>query len=246
MSNAFYQGIAALTKKAFVYAVAGLCIGLIAGFKLANSQYRNKISADANAQALQVASKLPAGGSAGGVPANPQQTEQMIKETRAVIEKAKQNPNDFDAQVQAADQFMQIRRPEGAMEFLQQAIKLRPNDDEVMSELAGAYFFQEKFADAIPWARKSLARKSENPPAKFYLAYSLIMSGQNLSEAEKLLGELDASSTSAPDSAREALVEMRARLQEAKQGGVKKTRDAKTTLTHGAEENSGVPGGGKR
>ncbi len=242
MSNAFYQGIAALTKKAFVYAVAGLCLGLIVGFKLANNQYRNKLSAEANAQALQAASQLPSG----GAPANPQQSEQMINATKAVIEKAKQNPNDFDAQVQAADQFMQIRRPEGAMEFLQQANKLRPNDDEVMSELAGAYFFQEKFSDAIPWARKSLAKKPDNPPAKFYLAYSLIMSKQNLVEAEKLLGELDTTSTSAPDSAREALAEMRARLQDAKQGGATKPGDAKTTLTHGAEENSGIKSGGKR
>ncbi|MFN7947631.1 MAG: hypothetical protein U0Z53_19935 [Blastocatellia bacterium] len=233
MSNAFYQGIASLTKKALVYALVGLSVGLIAGFKLANYKYRDNISKSTEAQALQAASQLQSSGQAG----DPQQ---MINQTRAIIEKARQNPNDFDAQIQAADQFMQIRRPEGAMEFLQQANKLKPENIDVMAELAGAYFFQEKFPDAINWARKTLAKDAKNAPAKFYLTYSLILSGQNLNEAEKMLGELEATSTSAPDSAKQALAEMRARLQEAKQGGKGKTGDAKTTLSHGPEENSGV------
>jgi tetratricopeptide (TPR) repeat protein len=233
MSNAFYQGISALAKKAFVYAVVGLGIGLIVGFRLANDQYRKRISDATQAQALQAASQLQSGGPAAN-------SQEMINQTRAIIEKARQNPNDFDAQIQAADQFMQIRRPEGAMEFLLQANKLRPADNEVMSELAGAYFFQEKFPEAITWARKSLAKNQSNPPAKFYLAYSLIMSSQNLNEAEKLLTDLEASSSGAPDSARQALADMRARLQQARQGGAKPAGDPKTTLSHGPEENSGV------
>lgn len=232
MSNAFYQGIASVTQKAFMYAVIGLGIGLVGGFKVANYRYHQRQAAETSAQAMQAASQLPAGGQG--------DSQQMINQTRAIIEKARQNPNDFDAQIQAADQFMQIRRPEGAMEFLQQANKLKPDNVDVMGELAGACFFQEKFPDAITWARKTLAKDAKNAPAKFYLAYALILSGQNLNEAEKLLVELEATSTGAPDSARQALAEMRARLQAAKQGGQGKTGDAKTTLSHGPDENSGV------
>ncbi|HZS05168.1 MAG TPA: tetratricopeptide repeat protein [Blastocatellia bacterium] len=246
MSNAFYQGISWLTKKAFVYALIGLGIGLIAGFKLANSQYRRQLNANTAAEALQAATRVQGGKGAVSVTGGAtQQSEQIINQTRAIIEKARQSPNDFEAQMQAAEQFMQIRRPEGALEFLQQANKLKPEDGEVMSELAGAYFFQEKFADAITWARRTLGKTPDNPPAKFYLAYSLIMSRQNLKEAEQLLTQLEASSVNAPESAREALAEMRERLQQAKQEGTSgKAGEAKSTLSHGPEEKSAA--GGKK
>lgn len=229
MSNAFYQGIAWLTKKAFVYALVGLGLGLIVGFKLANEQYRKRLNAEVNAQAMQAAAQLQGGNTA------------AMNQAIEVIDKARKNPDDFTAQMQAADQFMQIQRPEGALEFLIQASKLQPENSDVMSELAGAYFFQDKFADAITWARKTLAKQSANPPAKFYLAYSLILSNQNLNEAESLLTELEASSMGASDSARKALAGMRAQLQEARQGkGAKPAGKAESSLAHGPEENSGA------
>jgi tetratricopeptide (TPR) repeat protein len=233
MSNAFYQGIAWLTKKSFVYAIGGLLLGLLVGFKLANDSYRSQRAEILNAEIAQAAANPNAGGAQAG--------QGAIEQTRAIIEKARQNKNDFAAQMDAAKQFMDIQRPEGALEFLQQAVKLKPDDPDALTELAGANFFQEKFADAIPWARKALAKKSDSQPAKFYLAYSLILSRQNLKEAEQLLTQLEATSASAPQEAKDALAEMRNRLNEAKQGGAAKPAGkGQTTLAHGPEENSGV------
>lgn len=234
MSNAFYQGIAWLTKKSFVYAIGGVLLGLIVGFKMANDSYRSKRTEILNAEIAKAAANPNAGGGA-------QAGQGAIEQTRAIIEKARQNKNDFDAQMEAAKQFMDIQRPEGALEFLQQAVKLKPDDPDALTELAGANFFQEKFADAIPWARKALAKKTDSQPAKFYLAYSLILSRQNLKEAEQLLTQLEATSASAPPEAKDALAEMRKRLAEAKQGGAAKSAGkAESTLAHGPEEKSGV------
>ncbi|MFN0124209.1 MAG: tetratricopeptide repeat protein [Blastocatellia bacterium] len=241
MSNAFYQGIGALARKSFVYAIGGLLIGMTGGFKLANDSFRRAQAAEIEARAQRALSQPAGAAAAGADPAmNPQQREKIINETREMIENARKTPTDFAAQMRAADQFMQIRRPEGAMEFLENARKLKPDDPDVLTELAGAFFFLEKFPEAITNARRALKAKSDNPPATFYLAYSLIMSGRDLNDAEQLLNKLEESSRNAPPEAREALAEMRQRLQAARQGKVTSPQpaagDAKTTLSHGPEE----------
>jgi cytochrome c-type biogenesis protein CcmH/NrfG len=240
MSNAFYQGIASLTKKSFVYGLVGLLLGLVLGFRAANSSWRKQRDASIEAAAQQAASQIGSGGQAGN-------SQQAAMQAQELVTKARQNPGDFEAQRLAAEQFMQIQRPEGATEFLLQANKLKPDDTEVLVELAGAYFFQNKFPEAISWGRKALAKKPGDVPAKFYLASSLILSKQDLNEAEKILSEVEAASANAPESARDALRDMRARLNQARQESGSPS-GAKTMLTHGPEEKratNGNAGGSK-
>ena len=57
----------------------------------------------------------------------------MQPQTQAAIEKAKQSPNDFDAQVKAAEMYYQIERYDEAIAYLTQARALR-------SEIASSWF----------------------------------------------------------------------------------------------------------
>ncbi len=234
------SGFGAL-KNRIGFTILGLVIGSACGFKWANYNYRQVQGADNNAKIAQVTEKIKANPNGAGEGASePQQMPAQITET---IKKAKDNPNDFEAQRHAAELYMQIRRPEGALTFLQQANKLKPADGEVMGEMAGAYFFQENYQEAIPWARKALTKDQKNRTAKFYLASSLILSQQSLDEAEKLLNQVEVDSKSAPGEAQQVLTQMRERLQQAKSGQASpsgKTGDAKTMLQHGAD-----PGGPK-
>ena len=132
---------------------------------------------------------------------------------------------------------MRIQRAEGALPFLQQAHKLKPENADVMADLAAVYFDQRQFAEVISWSRQALANEATHPLAKFYLMSALIESQQNLNEADKLLTELEAATKAkaAPPEAQKALTDMRLRLQDARKG--------KTTLQHGPE--TGATGGVK-
>src|SRR5262245_33430423 len=85
--------------------IVGLIVGLVGGFKFANVQYRKQQSASLNRDIAQATNGM----------SNPQ------AEVTAIIDRAKANPNDAEAQIDAAAQFLQIERPQEAMPFLEQA-----------------------------------------------------------------------------------------------------------------------------
>lgn len=211
-------------KNRLGFSIIGLLIGLVCGFKWANYNYREAASAASKADIAKTAAQ---------VAAQPNAAQQAMES----IKKARENPNDFDLQRLAAEQFMRIQRSEGALPFLEQAHKLKPDDADVMADLAAVYFDQRQFAEAVSWARKALAKEADHPLGKFYLMSSLIESQQNLNEADKLLTELEAATKAkgAPAEAQKALTDMRTRLQAARTG--------KTTLQHGPD--AATPGGKK-
>jgi tetratricopeptide (TPR) repeat protein len=211
-------------KNRLGFSIIGVLIGLLCGFKWANYNYREKASA-VNKETIAKA--------AAQVAAQPNAAQQAMES----IQKARENPNDFDLQRLAAEQFMRIQRPEGALPFLQQANKLKPDDADVLADLAAVYFDQRQFAEAISWSRQAVAKDVNHPLGKFYLMSSLIESRQNLQEADKLLSELEAATKAknAPAEAQKVLSDMRTRLQQARSG--------KTTLQHGPATE--IPGGKK-
>ena len=200
-------------KNRIGFSIIGLLIGLGCGFKWANYNYREAASAAGKDDIAKAAAK---------VSSQPDEARQAMES----IKKARETPDDFALQRQAAEQFMRIQRPEGALPFLQQANKLKPEDADVMADLAAVYFDQRQFAEAVSWARQAIAKEANHPLGRFYLMSSLIESQQNLNEADKLLTELEAATKAkaAPPEAQKALTDMRVRLQEARKG--------KTTLQH--------------
>ncbi len=214
-------------KNRIGFSIIGLLIGLVCGFKWANYNYREAASAAGKDDIAKAAAK---------VSSQPNEAQQAMES----IKKAKETPDNFDLQRQAAEQFMRIQRPEGAIPFLQQAHKLKPENADVMADLAAVYFDQRQLAEAVSWSRQAIAKEANHPLAKFYLMSSLIESGQNLNEADKLLTELETATKAkaAPPEAQKALTDMRVRLQVARTG--------KTTLQHGPDTAApGATGGVK-
>ena len=200
--------------------IIGLLIGLVCGFKWANYNYREVLGAASNAEIAKAAAKIGS---------QPNQGQQAFNEVMEMIRKARENPNDFALQRQAAEQFMRVQRPEGALPFLTQANKLKPEDADVMADLAAVHYEQRQFSESVSWSRQAVAKDANHPLGKFYLMSALIESQQSLTEAEKLLTELEAATKAkaAPPEAQKALAQMRERLQAARQG--------KTSLQHGPE-----------
>jgi len=206
--------------------IIGLLLGLVGGFKIANTQYRGEQGAALKRDIQQATSEM----------SGPQ------AEVSAIIDKAKENPNDVEAQIEAAAQFIQIERPQDAMPYLEQARKASPNDPRVNAGLGVAYFMMGQFDKAIDSLKRSREQGADSPVVSTFLIGSYIQTRKNLDEAERLLKELE---TQKIDPAR--LAQIRADLNAARTGGMvnqdatpsEKTGEAqkpKTTLSHGPEE----------
>lgn len=138
----------------------GLAVGFIVSFFWTQSFNRNNA-----APATTTASTgMPGGASGGGQQA-------MMGQVQQVIEKAKSNPNDFQAQVEAAKIFHQVGRDAETVDYLKKAYAI---DATKFNELGasgflGQYYFDQKdYAESEIWFNRAI--KAEPNEADLYVA----------------------------------------------------------------------------
>jgi len=145
-----------MSKENILFVIIGLLGGLIIGFVFANSVNQRGTVAAVGPAAQNA--NLPAGhpdvpgASAGG----------MQPEVQAAIDQAKKEPDNFDAQLKAAEFYYQIQRFDGSIEFLVRANKLKPDNREVIVNLGNAYFDSGKYEDAEKWYTSALTTKADD------------------------------------------------------------------------------------
>ncbi len=135
-----------MNKNKYLFAL----IGLLAGFLV--SYYATKSMNETSAGA---APRTPA-----GAPASGQNQQAMMGDVRAVIEKAKNNPQDFEAQIDAADAFYRIQKFKEAAELLEKAYQINPAE---FTKMAGAVAFlgnysleEKKYDEAEKWFQRAI------------------------------------------------------------------------------------------
>src|SRR5262245_45025159 len=193
-----FMGKYAFLRSNAAVVIVCLLLGLIGGFKIANSQYRVQQSASLNRDIAQATTGMVG-----------QQAQVM-----AIIDKAKANPNDTEAQIEAAIQFLQIERPQEAMTFLENARKTDPNDRRVIAVFGVAYFLQGQYDQAIDYLKRSREKGVNSPEFTSFLIGAYINTRKNLDEAERLIKELE---TQNFETGR--LAQLRAELDSARTGG---------------------------
>jgi len=157
-----------MTKDNVLFIVIGLLAGFMIGFFFANSVNQGALVSTAGPTATGPASAgMPQGGTLPeGHPAVPGSGgpggSGAIPEVQAAIDKAKQSPNDFDAQMKAAELYYQIQRYEGAIEFLKKATELQPDDYGALVQLGNAYFEAGKYDEAEKTYTKALTKKPDD------------------------------------------------------------------------------------
>ncbi len=160
-----------MSKENILFTVIGLLLGTMMGFLFANSVNQSSAISPTMATA-PAANSLPsghpsvpgAGGANGSVP-----------EIQAAIDNARQNPNDLEAQLKAAELYYQIQRFDGALEFLKKANELQPDNYEVIVNLGNTYFDAEKYAEAEKWYLSALAKKPANLDVRTDLGLSYVL-----------------------------------------------------------------------
>jgi Flp pilus assembly protein TadD len=213
--------------------IIGLILGLAVGFKIANLQFRNEQGAIRRNAVVQAAGQF----SQGNQNMSPEQIQNQV---RAVIDKANANPEDFDAQLEAAWQYVQINQPQDALTFIERARKINPNDARPLLGLGVVNMMTGRVDDAIGYAKQAREMEPRNSTVAFLLFSFYLDSGKNLTEAEKLLRELESSGMDP-----QKLAQMRKDLDAARSGGANSGSGpaGRSTLDHGPRDQA--PGGNR-
>jgi tetratricopeptide (TPR) repeat protein len=177
-------------KNKYVVALVGVAIGFAISFFLTTSYNKNNTS-----MATAQPSPGMAAGAAGAQGAGNQQA--MMGNVAATIEKAKNNPKDFAAQIEAAKVYSQIDRAGDAVEFLKKAYAIDPKkfSKEGDPQLQGAliyvsqhYMEQQNYAEAEIWLRRSA--EIEPDQANLYVAIADTLIQRQPPEPDKAIQEL--------------------------------------------------------
>jgi tetratricopeptide (TPR) repeat protein len=98
----------------------------------------------------------------------------MQPEVQSAIEKAKSSPDDFEAQLNAAEMYYQIQRFEDAAVYLKNANKLKPDDRQVIVQLGNAFFDANNFEEAEKWYLEALRKKEDDADVRTDLGLTFV------------------------------------------------------------------------
>jgi tetratricopeptide (TPR) repeat protein len=154
-----------MDREKFLYGIIGLLAGCIIGFLFANSLNVGQIQYAPAPQTATTDGSLPPPSSQNLPPDHPQvgnNSSAPMPEVTEALKKAENNPQDFDAQLQAGDLYYQIGRYAEAAKFYERAAKLRPDALEVHVKTGNAYFDAEKYETAEKWYSEALAKNPDD------------------------------------------------------------------------------------
>lgn len=153
-----------MNKDNILFGIIGLLLGFIVGFMFANNANQQAPKPRTPASAAQ--SNLP--------PDHPQLPSNAVADqpdsqagaampaVQEAIQKARNEPDNFEAQKQAGEMFYQIQRWDEAIDFWLKANKLKPEDYETIVNIANAYFEAGKYELAEQWYTGALTKKPDD------------------------------------------------------------------------------------
>jgi tetratricopeptide (TPR) repeat protein len=175
-----------MTRENLLFAIIGILLGFIGGFIFASSMNQRY---GPGAPAAPSAQSLPSDHPPiqGGDPQNPQA---IFAQVQASMKKAREEPNNFEAQVEAARLEYQIQRFDQAVEYLLKANQLKPNDYDVVAMLGAANLEGGHYDMAEKWYKIALTKKADDVSVLAGLAYMQLQKG-DAKAAEKAIASLE-------------------------------------------------------
>ena len=176
-----------MTRENLLFAIIGILLGFICGFMLASSMSQkmptNTATASSNNQQLP-ADHPPLGSQAASNPAG------MQAEVSSAIQKARNEPKNFDAQIKAAELFYQIQRYDDAIEFLLKANQLKPTDYQTLVYLGMVNLDGGHYETAEKWYKAAMKMKADDVMVLSGMAYSSLQRG-DAKVAEDAIAKLE-------------------------------------------------------
>ena len=174
-----------MNRENLLFAIIGVLLGFIVGFMFASSMSQKAALQPATAGALP-ADHPPVGGSG----PNAQNPQAMFAQVQAALEKARSDPKNFEAQVQAADLYYQIQRFDQAIEYLLKANQLKPTDYRTVVLLGMVNLDAGHYDQAEKWYRAAMKMKSDDVMVLAGLAATTLQKG-DAKAAEDAIAQLE-------------------------------------------------------
>lgn len=173
-----------MNKNKYLFGLIGLALGFIVSFFITQSINKSNTGTTVGAQTAAMG-----GGAQSGGPSQ----QQMMESVRETLEKAKNNPNDFEAQVNAARQFVQISQIDKSIEYLKRAFEINPTEagNLGIQPFLGQYYFEQKdYIESEKWFRLALESEADKAPVYVEIGSTYIL--RNPPEPDKAIENLQA------------------------------------------------------
>ena len=165
-----------------MFAIIGILAGFIIGFLFATGMSQRQPTVTSASQNLP-ANHPPVSGSTG----DPQQT---FADVQASMKKARDEPQNFEAQVAAARLEYQIQRFDDAIGFLLKANQLKPDDYETIANLGMVNLDAGHYEQSIKWYKAALMKKPDDITVVDGLCAAALGAGDT-KEAETCIAKLE-------------------------------------------------------
>jgi len=163
-----------MNRDNFLFAIIGALLGFIIGFMLhgvmTEREAVTRTAAPPGQQGPMPPNHPPVGSDSGG-------GNEVFAQVQEAMKRARENPNDFEAQLTAAKLEYQIERFDAAIEFLLRANQLRPDDYTTIAFLGEANMDARRYDEAEKWYRAALVKKPKEIPALDGLCFVLLNKG---------------------------------------------------------------------
>ncbi|GEM_PF-512507 len=159
----------AFMERKYLFGLAAFTLAFLGMFLF--TRYLNNTGA--GLPQTNAATRPPAAGApnSGGTTAEQQQT---MGEVAKAVEKADNNPKDFDAQIEVAKMNYQIGRDAKTVEYLSRAYDADPKklaeQRGALSYIGKFYFGNKKFDDAEKWFGRAMQSDADDLESKVFLS----------------------------------------------------------------------------
>ncbi len=194
-----------------MFAIIGLLLGFIVGFIFSSTMSQRTAQTP---PAVSGNSALPTDHPQIQGSAN-QDPQQVFADVQAAISKARSEPNNFEAQMKAAELYYKIQRFDQAIEYLLKANQLQPESFEAIVALGQVNLDAAHFDQAEKWFKAAALKKPADLGVMASLAYTQLQKG-DATEAEKSIAKLEQA-----DPTNEDLPQFRDKLAALKSGSKK-------------------------
>jgi tetratricopeptide (TPR) repeat protein len=176
-----------MNRENLLFAIIGILLGFIVGFMLASSMsQKNLATAPAASSQNLPADHPPIGSNTTGGDSG----QGMQAEVTASLEKARNEPKNFDAQVKAAELYYQIQRYDQSIEYLLKANALKPTDYQTVVTLGMVNLDAGHYDTAEKWYRAAMKMKDNDVMVLSGLAAATLQRG-DAKAAEDAIAKLE-------------------------------------------------------
>lgn len=153
-----------MKKENILFVLVGLFIGFCVGFFLANNLNRSAVSQTSAVAQNPTDAPFPnqQAQSAADIKEAAPATGKPLADVSEKLDRARDEPNNFDAQMQAGSLYLQIKGTDKALEFFDKAAQINPKEYDKIVRLGNGYFDIGQFEKAEKWYAQAIAQKPDD------------------------------------------------------------------------------------